>query len=67
MSGVFGKLIGWLANVAREINHANAMMREPEDRVRYSSPARLGGTAGGGERRASNPALWLADAAGGVR
>jgi hypothetical protein len=52
--GVFGKLIGWLADVVREINHANEVMRVPEERVRYSSSARrVGGpaAAGGSERR----------------
>ena len=38
---MFGKLIGWLADVVREIDHANEVIRVSEERVRYSIPARL--------------------------
>lgn len=34
-----GGLLRRLADVVREISRANAVMRVPEERVRYSSPA----------------------------
>lgn len=30
-------LLRWLADAAREVNRVNAVMRVPEERVRYSS------------------------------